>query len=100
MGIDVIAISGKRAAVGLTGQRPTVGGTSNALAEVIEIRIFGDQDGGLYVESTGASVSVVKKSILRWVDVSECRLCHRNEQREEDTTAHVRVVTLTLSRSH
>ena len=79
MGVDVIAISGKRVAAGLTGRRPAVGGISNALTEVIEVRTFGGQDGGLYVEGkfegkpcrmlidTGASVSVVKKSIERWV---------------------------------
>ena len=83
MGVDVIAISGKRVAAGLTGRRPAVGGISNALTEVIEVRTFGGQDGGLYVKGkiegkpcrmlidTGASVSVVKKSIERWVDKVE-----------------------------
>ena len=41
------AISGKRAAAGLTGRRPVVRGISNALT-----RTFGGQYGGLYVEST------------------------------------------------
>ncbi|KAI0226937.1 hypothetical protein LSAT2_022639, partial [Lamellibrachia satsuma] len=31
-------------------------------------------------------------SVPRPCLVSECRHCHRNEQREETTTAHVRVV--------
>ena len=69
MGVDVVAISGKRAATGLTGRRPTVGETSNALTVVLT---FGGQDGGLYVKGTiegqpcrmlvdtDASVSVVK----------------------------------------
>ena len=83
MGVDVIAISGKRVAAGLTWRRLAVGGINNALTEVIEVRTFGGQDGGLYVEctiegkpcrmlvDTGASVSVVKKSIERWVDKFE-----------------------------
>ena len=52
MSIDVIAISGTQAAAGLTGRRPAVGGTSNALDEVVEVRTFGGQDGGLYIEGT------------------------------------------------
>ena len=83
MGINVIAISGKRATGSFTGRRPAVGGISNALTKVIEVRTFGGQDGGLYVEGTiegypcrmlvdtGANVSVLKKSILRWVDKVE-----------------------------
>ena len=98
MGIDVIAISGKRAAAGLTGRRPAVGGTSNALTEVVEVRTFGGQDGGLYVEDTiegqpcrmlvdtGASVYVIKKSILRSVGKVE----QQRENTQQPTAAGYR----------
>ncbi|KAI0236971.1 hypothetical protein LSAT2_012530, partial [Lamellibrachia satsuma] len=51
VGIDVIAISGKRAAAGLTGRRPAVGGTSNVFTEVIEVGTFGGQDGDCTLEA-------------------------------------------------